>query len=121
MHSRRNKSGLNSGITRCLAAQNLLPSRLLSKNAKIKIYKTIILPVLYGCEAWCLALTEEHRLRVFEDRVLRLFGPKRDKVTGGWRKLHDDELHGLYSSPNIVRWIKSRRVILAGLQHAWER
>jgi hypothetical protein len=78
---------------------------------KIKIYKTIILPVvLYGCETWSLTLREEHRLRVFENRVLRkIFGPKRDEVTGRWRKLHE-ELHGLYSSPNIIRVIKARRM-----------
>jgi hypothetical protein len=72
---------------------------------KIKIYKTVILPVvLYGCETWSLTLREEHRLRVFENRVLRgIFGPKRDEVTGGWRKMHNEELHGLYSSPSIVR------------------
>jgi hypothetical protein len=64
---------------------------------KIRIYKTIILPVvLYGCETWSLTLREEHRLRVFENRVLRrIFGPKRDDVTGGWRKLHNVELHNL--------------------------
>jgi hypothetical protein len=79
---------------------------------KIKIYKTIILPVvLYGYETWYLTLREEHRLRVFENRVLRrIFGPKRDEVTGGWRKLHNDELHGLYSLPSIVRVIKARRM-----------
>jgi hypothetical protein len=77
---------------------------------KIKIYKTIILPVvLYGCETWSLTLKEEHRLGVFENRVLRrIFGPNRDEVTGGWRKLHNEELHGLYSSPSIVRVIKAR-------------
>jgi hypothetical protein len=69
---------------------------------KIKINKTIILPVvLYGCETWSLTLREERRLRVFENRVLRrIFGPKRDEVTGGWRKLHNEELHGSYSSPS---------------------
>jgi hypothetical protein len=73
---------------------------------------TIILPVvLYGCETWSLTLREEHRLRVFENRVLRrIFGPKRDEVTWGWRKLHNDELHNLYSSPSIIRMIKSRRM-----------
>jgi hypothetical protein len=92
-----------------------LSSRLISKNLKIKIYKTVILPVvLYGCETWSLNLGEEHRLRVFENRVLRrIFGPKRD-VDGSWRKLHNDELHNLYSSPNIVRVIKSRRMTWAG-------
>ena len=76
---------------------------------KIKIYKTIILPVvLYGCEAWSLALREGCRLRVFENRILRqIFGPKRDE-NGEWRRLHNEELHSLYRSPNIVRVIKSR-------------
>jgi len=83
---------------------------LLSKNLKIKIYRTIILPVvLYGCETWSLTLREERRLRVFENRVFRrIFGPKRDEVTEEWRKLHNEELNDLYSSPNIVRVIKSR-------------
>jgi hypothetical protein len=72
----------------------IVSSRLLPKNINITIYKTVILPmVLYGCETWSLTLREEHRLRVFEDRVLRrIFGPKRDEVTGGWRKLHNEEL-----------------------------
>jgi hypothetical protein len=80
------------------------------------MYKTVILPVvLYGCEIWSLTLREEHRLRVFENRVLRrIFGPKRDEVTGEWRKLHNEELHILYSSPNIIRQIKSRRMRWAG-------
>jgi hypothetical protein len=69
---------------------------------------------LYGCETWPLTLREEHRLRVFENRVLRrIFGPKRDEVTGGWRKLHSEELRDLYSSPNIIRIIKSRRMTWA--------
>jgi hypothetical protein len=80
------------------------------KKLKIKIYKTVILPVvLYGCKTWSLTLMEEHRLRVFENRVLRILEHKREKDTS-WRKLHDDELHGLYSSSNIVRVIKSRRM-----------
>jgi hypothetical protein len=71
--------------------------------------------VLYGCETWSLALREEHKLRVFENRVLRrIFGPKRDAVTGGWRKQHNDELHNLYSSPIIITIIKSRRMRWAG-------
>jgi hypothetical protein len=71
--------------------------------------------VLYGCETWYLTLREEHRLRVFENRVLRrIFGRKRDEVMGGWRKLHNEELHGLYSSPSIVRVIKARRMRSAG-------
>jgi hypothetical protein len=78
---------------------------------KIKIYKTVILPVvLYGCKTWSLNLREEHRLKVSENRVLRkIFGTKRDEDVS-WRKLHNDEFHGLYSSPNIVRVIKSRRM-----------
>jgi hypothetical protein len=78
----------------------------------IKIYKTIILPVvLYGCESWSLTLREEGRLRVFENKVLRsILGPKRDEVTGEWRRLHNKELYALYSSPNIIRVIKSRRL-----------
>ena len=82
----------------------------------IKIYRLIILPiVLYGCETWSLTLREEHRLRVFENRVLRrVFGPKRDEVTGEWRKLHNEELRGLYSLPNIVQVVKSRRMRWAG-------
>jgi hypothetical protein len=71
----------------------------------IKVYKTVILPVvLYGCKIWSLTLREEQRLTVFENRVLRIFGPERDE-DGSWRKLHNDELHNLYSSPNIVRMI----------------
>jgi hypothetical protein len=89
-----------------------LSSHLISKNLKIKICKTVILPVvLYWCETWSLTLGEEHRLRVFEKRVLwKIFGPKM-KEDESWRKLHNDELHSLYSSPNIVRVI----------WHAWER
>ena len=91
----------------CHSVQNLLPSRLLSKNLKIKIYRTIILPVvLYGCETLSLTLREERKLRVFE----RIFGLRRDEVTGEWRRLHNEELNDLYSSPNIVRVIKSRRM-----------
>jgi hypothetical protein len=93
-----------------------LSSRLLSRNVEVKIYKTIIIPVvLYGCETWSLTLREEHKLRVFENRVLsRIFGPKRDEVTGEWRKLHNEELHNLYSSLDIIRQIKSRRMWWAG-------
>jgi hypothetical protein len=70
---------------------------------------------LYGCETWSLTLREEHRLGVFENRVLtRIFGPKRDEVTGGWRKLHNEELHDLYSSPSIIRIIKARRISWLG-------
>jgi hypothetical protein len=87
-----------------------------TKNLNIKIYKTIIFPVvLYGCETWSRTLREEHRLRVFENRVLRrIFGPKRYKVTGGWRKLYSEELRNLYSSPSIIRMIQSKRMSLTG-------
>jgi hypothetical protein len=84
------------------------------KNLKIEIFKTVILPVvLFGCETWSLTLREEHRLRIFEKRVLRIFGLKRGE-DGSWRKLRNDELHSLYSSPNIVKVIKSRRMRWAG-------
>jgi hypothetical protein len=74
------------------------------------MYKTVILPVvLYGCKTWSLTLREEHRLRVSENRVLRIFGSKKEE-DGSWKKLHNDELHSLYSSLNIVRVIKSRRM-----------
>jgi hypothetical protein len=93
-----------------------LSSRLLSRSIQVKICRTIILPVvLYGCETWSVTLREEHRLRVFENRVLRgIFGPKREAVTGEWRKLHSEQLHNLYSSPDIIRQIKSRRMRWAG-------
>ena len=101
-------------INRC---NNLSSSSLLSINLKIKIYKTIILlVVLYGCKTWSLTLSEERRLRVFENRVLRrIFGPRRDRVTGEWRKLHNEELNDLYCSPNIFRVIKSKIMRLAVL------
>jgi hypothetical protein len=78
---------------------------------KIRIYKTIILPVvLYGCKTWSLTLREEHRLRAFENRVLRIYGPKRDEGIGGWRKLHNEALHNLHCSLGIIRMIMSRRM-----------
>jgi hypothetical protein len=85
---------------------------LLSTNIQIEIHTNIILPVvLYGCETWSLTLREGHRLRVFQNRVLRgVMGPKREEITGQWRKLHNEELRDLYSSPNIICVIKSRRM-----------
>ena len=97
------KSGLKSGNACYHSVRNLFSSSLLSKN--IKICRTIILPlVLYVFETWSLILREERSLRVFENRVLRrLFGPKRDEVTGEWRKLHNEELNDLYLSQIMIR------------------
>jgi len=97
--------------------QNLLSSSLLSKNIKIKIHRNIILPVVvYGCEIWSLTFREERRLRVFEIGLLRkIFGPKKNEVTREWRKLHNEELNDIYSSPSIVRVIKSSRMRWAGM------
>jgi len=109
-------SRLKSGNACYHSVQNLLSSSLLSKNLRSKIYRTIILTiVLYGCETWSLILREEHRLRVFENKVLRrIFGPLRDKVTVKWRKLHNEERNDLYSSFIIIWVIKSRRMRWAG-------
>jgi hypothetical protein len=89
---------------------------MLSRDVKVKIYKTTILPVvLYGCKTWSLTLREEHILRVFGNRVLRRISrPKRDEITGDCRKLHNKELHILYSSPNVIKHIKSRRMRWVG-------
>jgi hypothetical protein len=100
-----------------------LSSRLLSKNIKIRLCNTIIFTVVpYGCKIWSLTLREEHRLSLFEKRVLRrIFGPMRDEETGGWRKLHNEELHNFYSSPRKIRMIKSRRIRWAGhVVRMWE-
>jgi hypothetical protein len=106
------KRRLNSGNACYHSVKNLLSSCLLSRNVKIRIYKTIILTViLYGCETWSVTLREAYRLRVFENRVLRrLFGLKRDEVMGEWRKLHNEGLHDLYSLASIIRIFKSRRM-----------
>jgi hypothetical protein len=91
-------------------------SCLLSKNLKIKMYRTIILlAVLYGCETWSAMLREERSLRMFEKRVMRrITGRKREEVVGDWRRLHNDELPNLYASPNIIRAIKLRRMRWVG-------
>jgi hypothetical protein len=90
-------------------------SNFLSKYFKINIHRTIILPVLYGFKTWSLTLRGETQARVFESRVLRrIFGHKRDEVTGEWRKLHNEELNGLYCSPKTIQVIKPRRKRLEG-------
>jgi len=109
-------SRLKSGNACYHSVQNLLSSSLLSNNIKITIHRTIILPVvLYGCETWSLTLREERTLRMFENRVLRrILGPRRDEKTGKWRKPHNEELHDLCSSANIIRVMKSRRMRCKG-------
>ena len=110
------KRRINMGNACYYSLEKILSSHLLSKKLKINTYKTIISPVLlYGCETWSLTLRDEHRLRVFENKVLRkIFGANKDKVTGEWGKLHNAELHALYSSPNIIRSLQSRRLSWAG-------
>jgi len=118
------KSRFKSGNACYHSVQNPLSYSLLSKNVKIKIYWTVILPfVLYGCATWSVSLREEHGLREFENRVLRrIFGPMRDEVTGKWRKLHSKELYDLYSWPLNIRVIKSRKLWWAGhVARMWER
>jgi hypothetical protein len=104
------KSKLNLGNAGNYSVKNLLSYCLLSENVKVKIQRTIILPdVLYGCETWSLTMRKEHRLRVSDNRVMRrIFGGKREEVTGGWRR------RNLYASPNIIRVINSRRMRWAG-------
>ena len=99
-----------------LFGRESLTSRPLSKSLKIKIYRIIILSVvLYMCETWSLILREERKLRFFDNNVLRrIFGLRRDEVTGDWRRLHNEKLNDLYCLPNIVRVIKSRRMRWAG-------
>ena len=99
-----------------------MSSQLLSKNIKLKIYKTVVLPVIfYGCETWTLTLREEKRLQVFENKVLRkIFGPKSEEQTGEWRRLHNGELRDLHGKPDIMRIVKSRRLRWAGHVHEWE-
>jgi hypothetical protein len=110
------KRKLNSGNAFYHSFQSLLSSRLLSRNLKAKIYGIIVLPVvLYGCETWSIILRKEHRWRVFENRVLRrIFGPKTVEVAGDLRKLHSGELHNLYSLPDIIRQMRSRRMRWVG-------
>ena len=105
---------VNKGIFK--SVQNFLPFRLLSKNIKIKIYRIIILPVvLYGCEIWSFKLREKGGLMAFENMVLRrIFGPRRDEVTGEWRKLHSESFIDLRSAPRIIRAIKSIKIRQAG-------
>ena len=110
------KRRINMGNACYYSLEKILSSYLLSKKLKVNTYKTITLPViLYGCETWYLNLREEHRLRVFENKVLRkIFGAKRDEITGEWIKLHNAELHALYCSPNIIRNFKLRRLRWVG-------
>jgi hypothetical protein len=100
-------SGLKSGSAGYHSGQNLLSFSLLSKNLKIKLCRTTILPFLHGCETWSLTLREERRLRVFKNKKKKkIFGPKSDEVEREWRKVHNEELNDLCSSPNIFPVIK---------------
>jgi len=106
------KSRLKSGKVSCRSVQNLLSASLISKNSNIKIYRIIILPVVFmGVKLGLSDTGEERKLKVFENRLLRtIFGPKRDEASGEWRRLHNEELYDLYCSSNIIRVVKSRRI-----------
>jgi hypothetical protein len=103
---------LTGKVQNVCGKHNILPTESFQIDMHIMAVCFGKLVVLYGCETWSLTLREEHRLGVFENRVLRrIFGPKTDEVTGEWRKLHNEELHDLYSLPSIIRLIKARRMI----------
>ena len=110
------KRRINMGNACYYSLEKILSSHLLYKKLKVNTYKTITLPVvLHGSETWSLTLREEHKLRMLVNKVLRkIFGSKRDGITGEWRKLHNAELYALYSSPNIIRNLKSRRLRWTG-------
>ncbi|KAJ4439144.1 hypothetical protein ANN_15101 [Periplaneta americana] len=112
------KRRINMGNACYYSVEKLLSSSLLSKKLKVRIYKTVILPVvLYGCETWTLTLREEQRLKVFENKVLRkIFVAKRDEVTGEWRKLHNAELHVLRLrwAGHVARMGESRNAYKVG-------
>jgi len=117
------KNRSKSGNACYHSLQNTLSSSFLSTNINTKIYRSLILPlVLYGLQAWSLTLREEHRLRLFDNMVLKtIFRLKRDEVTGEWRRIHKGKVYNLYTSPNIIRVIKSRRTRWPGhVERLWE-
>jgi hypothetical protein len=106
---------LIEGSLLSFGAESIVFQFVIKKNIKITIGRTTVVSVaLYGYEIWSFTLREERRLRVFENRVPRIFGPKRDEVTGEWRKLDNEELNDLYSSPNTIWVIKSRIISWTG-------
>ena len=119
------KRRINMGNACYYSLEKILSARLLSKKIRVKTYKTVILfrvlsIVLYSCKTWSLTLREEYRLRVFKNKALRkIFRAKKDDITREWRKLHNAELHALYSSPNIIKSLKSRRLRWAGRVALW--